>query len=79
MQGIVFSTAPRQRARVQQVFAALALYLRTKWIYEREAAHLREVHDIVEEGSSVGVSENSHLLRAVAAAARARVTRETDR
>lgn len=61
---------------MQQVFASLALYVTTKWIYEREAEHLREVRTtLVEEGSSVGLSENSHLQRAVSAAARARAMR----
>jgi hypothetical protein len=35
------------------VLAAGVLWLRTKWIYEREAQHLQEVRqDIMEESSS---------------------------
>jgi hypothetical protein len=38
---------------VQQTFAAVALWLRTAWVYVREAEHLKELDEnIVEEGSS---------------------------
>jgi hypothetical protein len=37
---------------MQQVLAALVLWLRTKWVYLREAQHLKEVAEqIVEESS----------------------------
>jgi hypothetical protein len=47
---------------MQQMLAATVLWLRTKWIYEREAKHLREVgQDIMEENSPGGFMGSSYL------------------
>lgn len=37
---------------MQQVFAAMLLWLRTRWVYVREAAHLKEVAENLVEATS---------------------------
>ena len=42
---------------MQQLLAAIVLWLRTRWLYDREAAHLQEVAEtIIEDSSDTGSS-----------------------
>jgi len=51
---------------MQQVVGSVLLWARTLWVYQREAAHLREVADnIVERGSMCNGSEDAMPISGV--------------